>query len=113
MASAPRKMEFLVVVPDFPGVLDKRIAIRPQHFANLKPFVDSGTFKMGGAVLNSVPADDEPSSLDFAGSSLVVVASSKEEVLDILKQDVYAQNGVWDVDNAQVWPFKCALRLPL
>lgn len=50
-------------------------------------------------MLNSVPADDEPSSLDFAGSSLVVVASSKEEVLDILKQDVYAQNGVWDVDN--------------
>ena len=28
-SSAPRKFEFLVVVPDFPGVLDKRIAIRP------------------------------------------------------------------------------------
>ena len=58
---------------------------------------------MGGAVLNDVPADDEPSSLDFAGSSLVVVASRKEEVKDILKSDVYAQNGVWDVENVSVF----------
>lgn len=29
MASAPRKYEFLVVVPDFPGVREKRLAVRP------------------------------------------------------------------------------------
>lgn len=29
MASAARTYEFLVVVPDFPGVREKRMAIRP------------------------------------------------------------------------------------
>lgn len=54
---------------------------------------------MGGAVLTEVPADDEPSSLQFAGSTIIAVAESKEEVLEILKKDVYAQTGVWDVEN--------------
>jgi hypothetical protein len=54
---------------------------------------------MGGAVLTEVPADDEASSLQFAGSTLVTVASSKEEVLELLRADVYAKNGVWDVEK--------------
>lgn len=29
MAPAARKYEFLVVVPDFPGVREKRLAVRP------------------------------------------------------------------------------------
>ena len=29
MSTAARKFEFLVVVPDFPGVQEKRVAIRP------------------------------------------------------------------------------------
>lgn len=65
--------------------------------------IDSGAFQMGGAVLTDVPADDEPSSLQFAGSTIIAVASSKEEVLDLLRGDVYAKEGVWDVDN--VSPF--------
>ena len=56
---------------------------------------------MGGAILNSVPQDDEPSSLDMAGSTLVVVAESKAEVVEVLKKDIYATSGVWDVDNAR------------
>jgi len=43
--------------------------------------------------------DDEPSSLKMSGSTIVIVAESKEEVLATLRDDVYAKNGVWDVDN--------------
>lgn len=50
-------------------------------------------------MLTEVPADDEPSSLQFAGSTLVATASSKEEVMEILKKDIYAQSGVWDVEK--------------
>lgn len=61
--------------------------------------MESGKLQMGGAVLTEVPKDDEPSSLQFAGSTIVTTASSKEEVVEFLKKDVYAQNGVWDVEN--------------
>lgn len=37
--------------------------------------------------------------MKFAGSSLVVVAETKEEVIAALKNDIYSKEGVWDVDN--------------
>lgn len=80
----------------------------------------------------------------MSGSTLVIVASSKEEILQTLREDVYAKSGVWDVDKvrflyiiisplthmlpkayvlervlmdkecqAQMWPLKCAFRIPV
>ena len=50
MASSPgTKFEWLVVVPDKPGTLAKRLEVRPTHFANLGSKVESGLLKMGGA----------------------------------------------------------------
>ncbi|KAK5660069.1 hypothetical protein OQA88_13538 [Cercophora sp. LCS_1] len=112
-SSTGRKYEWLVVVPDFEGVLDKRIEARPLHFAGLKPNIDSGLFQMGGAILDEVPKDDEPSSLKMSGSTLIIVAETKEEILGKLREDVYAKSGVWDVDSAQMWPLKCAFRIPV
>ena len=34
--------------------------------------------------------------MKFAGSAMVALASSKEEVLEFLKNDIYAKNEVWD-----------------
>lgn len=59
--------------------------------------MESGLYSMGGAVLNSVPKDDDPASLDMCGSTVVMVAASKEEVYETLKQDIYATSGVWNV----------------
>ncbi|AEO57079.1 hypothetical protein MYCTH_100127 [Thermothelomyces thermophilus ATCC 42464] len=101
---APKKMEWLVVVPDFPGAHEKRIAVRPQHFANLGPVKESGVFQMGGAVLNEVPTSSDPKDFSFAGSTIVVLASSREEIKEILRQDVYAKEGVWDVENVSRFP---------
>ncbi|KAK4104533.1 hypothetical protein N658DRAFT_492632 [Parathielavia hyrcaniae] len=108
--SGPKKMEWLVVIPDFPGAHEKRIAVRPQHFANLAPHKESGLFQMGGAVLNDVPTTENPSTFSFAGSTIVMLASSREEIKEVLRQDVYAQSGVWDVENTQMWPLLCAFR---
>ncbi|KAB5554413.1 hypothetical protein GE09DRAFT_1120880 [Coniochaeta sp. 2T2.1] len=109
-SAAPKKFEFLVVVPDFPGAQAKRLEVRPTHFANLGPLKESGTYQLGGAVLHEVPQDDDPKSLKFAGSALIVVAASKDEVLEILKKDVYVGAGVWDLENTQIWPLKAAFR---
>ncbi|KAK3953775.1 hypothetical protein QBC32DRAFT_111224 [Pseudoneurospora amorphoporcata] len=112
-ATAGKKIEWLVVVPDFEGVGEKRLEVRPDHFAGLGKNVDNGCFQMGGAVLSEPPTSDDPKTFKFAGSTIVLLAESREEVIEILKGDVYAQKGVWDVDNAQMWPFKCAFRFPV
>lgn len=89
------------------------MCIRSTHFANLGKKVEKGEFKMGGAILDEVPQDDEPGSLKFAGSTVIVVAASKEEVLDHLKADVYVEAGVWDLEKVQMWPMKTAFRSAL
>ncbi|KAK0672466.1 hypothetical protein QBC41DRAFT_217315 [Cercophora samala] len=110
---APKKIEWLVVVPDFPGAHEKRLEVRPQHFGGLRPAVDSGLYKMGGAVLNEPPQGSDPTKFSFAGSTIVISAASREEIKEVLRNDVYAREGVWDVENAQMWPFLCAFRFPV
>lgn len=52
-----------------------------------------------GAILSDVPQDDEPGSMNFVGSTIIAVAASRDEIIAVLKNDVYAKEGVWDVDN--------------
>ncbi|CAN8105639.1 unnamed protein product [Discula destructiva] len=110
--TTPRKYEWLVVVPDKPGMLAKRLEVRPQHFEGLTKAKESGMFKMGGAVLEDMPVDDEVSSMKFAGSTIIVVAESRQAVVDALKDDVYVKSGVWDLEKAMIWPAKIAFRFP-
>ncbi|RYP78394.1 hypothetical protein DL771_000579 [Monosporascus sp. 5C6A] len=124
----PGKYEWLVVVPDKPGQQQKRLEVRSQHFAGLNKYIESGLFKTGvlpdppgfrhqereelmiyltrtgnkGAVLNSKPeSDDDPTKFDFYGSTIIVVAESREEVVGILEKDIYATSGVWDVEKVR------------
>ncbi|KAI2473241.1 hypothetical protein F4781DRAFT_226547 [Annulohypoxylon bovei var. microspora] len=108
----PGKFEWLVVVPDKPGTQQKRIEVRDQHFAGLKPYVESQQFKTGGAVLKDKPSSDDPSTWDWYGSTIVVVAESKEEVKAMLEKDIYTKSGVWDTENALILAAKFAFRYP-
>jgi len=80
------------------------------HFEGLKTGLEAGFWKMGGkfhtkkwgrqllifsgALLDEVPAEGE--GLKIQGSAMVALASSKEEVLEQLKNDIYAKSDVWD-----------------
>ncbi|KAI1188649.1 hypothetical protein F5B17DRAFT_394746 [Nemania serpens] len=103
------QFDWLVVVPDKPGMQDKRLEVRGQHLAGVKPLVESGFIKKGGAILNEKPESDDASKFSFYGSTLICVASSKEEVLEKLSKDIYTTSGVWDLDNVQIWPAKFAV----
>jgi len=46
-----------------------------------------------------VPAGDDPSAYKFVGSTLVVLATDKEDVLSQLAGDIYNENGVWDLEK--------------
>jgi len=102
MSEAP-KQHWLVIVPDNAGALSKRMEIRPDHLKALTPDVEAGFWKVGGATLGSPKVEGKP--LDVKGSAMVAFASSKEEVLEKLKGDIYAKNNVWDLSNVQIYPF--------
>jgi uncharacterized protein len=67
-------------------------------------------------VLNDVPPEGvaDASQWSFAGSTLIMVAVSADECRDVLRKDIYATSGVWDVDKAQIMPVsRCFSPFPL
>ncbi|KAI1269998.1 hypothetical protein F5Y18DRAFT_421477 [Xylariaceae sp. FL1019] len=110
--SPPGQYEWLVVVPDKPRVHEKRLEVRSKHLAGTASHVESGKFKTGGALLNEKPDSDDATKFSFYGSTLTLVASSREEVIELLSRDIYATSGVWDMDKVQVWALKAAFRNP-
>ncbi|KAJ5304776.1 uncharacterized protein N7443_004436 [Penicillium atrosanguineum] len=108
MSSAPTKKEFLCILPDKPGIQAKRLEVRPTHLAGVKPNVESGFIVAGGAMLEAHPADGESPS--FKGSMMLAVAESEAEVRALLEKDIYVTSGVWDMEKAQIIPFKSAVR---
>ncbi|KAL8857335.1 MAG: hypothetical protein Q9178_006101 [Gyalolechia marmorata] len=71
--------------------------------------VDKSHFwQFGGALLDDVPQPGQ--SLKICGSAMLVQADSREEVLQVIQQDIYSKNGVWDLEKVQIYPFKCAFR---
>ncbi|PNS20010.1 hypothetical protein CAC42_1457 [Sphaceloma murrayae] len=104
------KNEWLVLMKDKPNSLEARMKVRPQHLEALKPQVEAGHWVFGGATLNAPASEGK---LDIDGSCMLGVADTKEEILARLKKDVYATSGVWDIDNVQIIPFKCAIRKPM
>lgn len=68
-----------------------------DHLKNIKPDADSGFWVLGGAMLEDTPKEGE--GLKINGSVMMAVAASKEEVLEKIKKDVYANEGVWDMEK--------------
>ncbi|TGO35711.1 hypothetical protein BHYA_0149g00240 [Botrytis hyacinthi] len=107
-APSPTKHEWLVILPDHEGVLQKRLEARPQHLAGVKPLAEAGAILFGGAFFDDLPPDGETPQVK--GTVLLAYAESKEKVLEQLRQDEYTKSGVWDWDRVQIYGFKTALR---
>lgn len=73
------------------------------HIKEIAKHIDSGLFQMGGATLHSPPKDGK---LNISGSAIIARANSVEEVLEVLKQDIYYRSGVWDFDKIQIHPVR-------
>jgi len=100
--------EYLVTIPDHANSLDKRLAARPAHLANLRPHIDSGKVVFGGASLSAHPKEGE--SPDMTGSVMLIKADSEEELRDWINNDEYVKGGAWDVSKMTIVPFRCAVR---
>jgi hypothetical protein len=57
--------------------------------------IDSGLYQMGGGTLKG----DQ-----VGGSAIIARAKTQTDVMEVLKTDIYARSGVWDLDKAQMIP---------
>ncbi|KAL4939010.1 hypothetical protein BDV06DRAFT_225455 [Aspergillus oleicola] len=102
--------EFLCILPDKPGAHAKRMEVRPTHLENVKPLVEAGKVVDGGAMFTaSHPNPGETPS--FKGSMIIYAVESEEDVWKLIKDDIYVKADVWDLERAQVIPFKSAIRV--
>lgn len=105
--SAASKPEWLVVVPDKPNALSTRVSVRDKHLAGLKPNIDAGITVFGGAMMEEHPREGEAPKMK--GSAMVLKADSEADLRKILEGDTYTVNGVWDLENIQIYPVNNAL----
>ncbi|EUC27192.1 ycii domain protein [Pyrenophora tritici-repentis] len=104
--------EWFVICPDFDGVLEKRLKVRPEHLSRLKQDPDD-FWLWGGPMLEEPIQEGKSTPPKMKGSAMLVGARTREEVVERLKNDIYVSEGVWDWDKAQIFPFKSTLRKAL
>ncbi|ERT00699.1 uncharacterized protein SPSK_08025 [Sporothrix schenckii 1099-18] len=105
------KIDWIVIIPDHDGALEKRMAARPEHLAGLAPRVESGAWTMGGATTAHPPIEGQQK--PFNGSCIVAHAATQDEVLAEIKKDIYATSGVWNLDKIIIQPLMTAFRKEL
>lgn len=102
------KQEWMCILPDKAGALEARMKVRPQHLEAIKPHEQAGLFVLGGASLDEPLKEGQGPKIN--GSILMAVADSKDEVMELIKKDIYYTSGVWDLEKIQVFPFVSAFR---
>ena len=90
-------MHFLITAHDYPNSLDRRMAVRPAHLANLETI--KGHIVLAGGILDE---EGKP-----VGSSLVLEFDTKEEVEHYLEIEPYVTEGVWS--TIRVEPFNTVI----
>ncbi|PVH71989.1 hypothetical protein DL98DRAFT_596432 [Cadophora sp. DSE1049] len=111
ISAAPAKTtEWLVILADKPGVLERRIQIRPVHSKAFVKLHETGFVSWAGPVFKEhVSQGIRP----FIGSVMVVNAESREKVQETLEQDVFVKEGIWDWAGVKIFPFRTTVRQPL
>ena len=84
-------MFFLVLAPDAPGMLERRLALRQEHVDYWQAL--GGTVKVAGAMLSS---DSEDASA--VGSSFLLEAADESAVRRLMAADPFTTGGVFDND---------------
>lgn len=93
--------QFVVIAYDGTddGALDRRMAVRAAHLANVAPMVEAGTLKAGGAIL-----DDGGRMI---GSVAIMDFPDRARLEAWLAGDPYVTGKVWQ--TIEVLPFRLAV----
>lgn len=104
--SSKTEHEYLVVIPDYPNTNEQRAQARPTHIRDATPLIESGKIGYFGVTLTKHAEGTRSVAPTINGSVIVFRAESEASIREALRQDPYAQGGVWNVDEAQIWLFK-------
>ncbi|ADI13153.1 YciI family protein [Truepera radiovictrix] len=98
-------MTFLVIAKDGtdPDAPARRQRARQRHLDEIRPAVDAGRVRLGGALLDGAGT--------MIGSALLLEAPSLEAARELLENDVYFKEGVWQ--QLEIYPFRRAVGLEL
>lgn len=103
MSKIPRKLEWLVIIYDKPFC--QRLKFRLEHLSKVPDAVKLGRIVSAGPIFK------DETQKEFLGSSFVILAETKSEVLELLKSDIYAKESVWDFSNVIIHPYAPFVRV--
>lgn len=94
--------QFLVVAHDGtdPEALDRRMATRPAHLANVKPLFEAGNIIAGGAMLDDAGK--------MVGSAQIVEFATRADLDRWLETEPYVTQKVWQ--RIEITPMRLAGR---
>lgn len=109
---SPAIYDYLVQIPDKPDAFASRMSHLTAHLDYNKPQIQADKLVLSGPTLAHQPkdAEDKPA---MTGSVLMFKAGSEEEVWEMVRGNPYSREGVWNLDQATITLFKCAVRKAL
>jgi len=108
--SSHQLAERLVVLPDKPNVLARRVQIRPQHSPNFVKLHNEGYVSWAGPLFKE-HVDKPISERPFKGSAMVVNEESWSGFMKTIGSDPYVKEGIWDLEKTQFIPFRTLFRI--
>ena len=94
-------MQFLLLAYDGTDkdAKTRRDAVRPAHFAGIKPMVERGELRAAGAILDDAG--------EMIGSVVLAEFPSRADLDAWLAREPYVREGVWK--NIEIKPFRLAV----
>ncbi|SPO20535.1 uncharacterized protein UTRI_00011 [Ustilago trichophora] len=110
-----RLNRYLVVAEDYSdsGANARRFEVRERHLEQAQNGKRAGRIELGGALLKRDFKDIDHElgpGPHMAGSVMVVLGESIEDVRERVMKDEYVQGNVWDIEKLKIFPF---LQAPL
>lgn len=98
--------EWCVIINDKEG--SDRAPYRTEHIGNIPVQVDAGKLVCAGAIYREKNGQSV-----LAGSHLQIRAETEQEAIDFVKADVFAREGVWDMNSLIIYRLGCVVRKEL
>lgn len=95
--------DYVVIITDIPNTTEKRTALLQRHNEESGWLLKAGRVPFFGSTLAQHNGPGE--SAVENGTVMVLKAESEDEIREIFKKDVWVEQGVWDMNTLQIFPY--------
>ncbi|CAM6103127.1 unnamed protein product [Calypogeia fissa] len=103
--STTHKTEYLVIIPDHPDSLHKRLAVREKHLESITPHVQS-IRRCGLRRRHSLITSEGRRAAGHEGQCDACQGGERGGGAG----DIYAKGGPWNLNEVKIYPFRSAIR---